>query len=187
MPGCIFCGKSPTTDAHILRKGWIDDVMPLVREFRHRRGEDDTPERLKGDWSKTTIDLKVNSACQTCNGGWMNRLDHAAEDLFLTHAVTGYDVKLAFMEEKTTLARWCALVAALFDQTLNPPRFPKRVHEAVYVGQVPDDMQAWLFRTQPPEGRDLAWGGNRHRTVVAQMRSSGATCTATTSPSSPSA
>ena len=173
MGKCIFCGKSPVTDAHIFRKGWVDDVMPLAREYRHRRGGTDSAAREPGDWTNKTIDLKVKSVCQDCNGGWMHRLDLAAEDAFLTHAVIGYPVKLALMEEKITLGRWCSLVATLFDQTLNPPTYPQRVHEVLYAGDVPEDMQAWLFRTQPPGGRDLAWGGNRHVTLVARMRSSG--------------
>ena len=136
-------------------------------------GEPTLPHASRGDWTNKTIDLKVKSVCQDCNGGWMHRLDLAAEDAFLTHAVIGYPVKLALMEEKITLGRWCSLVATLFDETLNLLTYPQRVHEVLYAGDVPEDMQAWLFRTQPPGGRDLAWGGNRHVTLVVRMRSSG--------------
>lgn len=174
MPGCIFCGTSPTTNAHVFRRGWIDEIMPRAGAYRHRRGgRDDSPLQLPGDWIKNGVDLKVNAVCDACNSGWMDRLDHAAEDSFLTHAVLGYQVKLSRMSEKETLARWCALVATLIDQTLRPPTIPKRVHETLYREETPEDMQAWVFRTEPPDGRDILWGGPRHLTVSAQMRSSG--------------
>jgi hypothetical protein len=119
------------------------------------------------------IDLKVNAACAACNGGWMDELDHDAEDAFLTHAVLGFDVKLSKLRDKETVARWCALVGSLMDQATRAPSLPQRVRDAIRDGNVPGDMQAWVFRTEPPEDRDVIWGGSRHFTLTAQGRETG--------------
>jgi len=60
-------------------------MFPGLGKLTHRytrRGEDgfDKP------WEKDEPDIKVKCVCQECNGGWMDRLDHKAEDLFLTRA-----------------------------------------------------------------------------------------------------
>jgi hypothetical protein len=140
--------------------------MPLSRAYRHRRGLETGRE-----WIKDAIDLKVNSVCESCNGGWMDRLDHEVEDMFLTHAAHGFDVKLASMAQRATLARWCALIATLSDQTNRPPVVPERIPAIIYAGEVPEDMSVWLFRTEPPDGRDIIWKANRHLTITAERRS----------------
>lgn len=174
MAGCIFCGASPITNAHIFRKAWIDEVTPRARGFRHRRGpRAQVPGPGQREWIKDAIDLKVKAACNDCNSGWMERLDLAAEEAFLTHAVLGFDVKLALMSERTTLARWCALITVLLDQTLRPPTVPRRHHMSLYDGEIPEGFQAWIFRTQPPEDRDVVWTGSRHLTLTGRMRRSG--------------
>jgi hypothetical protein len=163
MAGCIFCGTSPTTNAHVFRKGWIDRLMPRSGSFRHRRGAE-----IDGrSWIKDSMDLKVNVACKDCNSGWMDRLDHAAEDAFLTHAALGFDVKISSMADQKMLARWGLLIATLLDQTNRRPVLPRRVHTAVRGGEVPEDATVWIFRTEPPDGRDIVWTAMRHLTITA--------------------
>jgi hypothetical protein len=108
----------------------------------------------KSQWVTDAIDLKVNAACAKCNNGWIEALEIAAEKAFLTNAALGYSVKLNTMLEKTNVGRWCGLVSTLMDQTLRPPTLPPRVHQALYAGNTPADMQAWLFRTEPPDDID---------------------------------
>jgi len=176
MAGCIFCGTSPTTNAHIFRKSWMSEIAPMSHGFVHRRGQ---RSEFSGpgntEWTTDAADLKVNAVCAGCNGGWMEKLDLATEDSFLTHAILGLPVRLDRMHHKETLARWCALVAALFDQAARHSFLPKRVHDALYAGGVPEDMQAWIYRTIPPEGKEVAWGGSRHLTITAVGRETGLT------------
>jgi hypothetical protein len=111
--------------------------------------------------------------CARCNDGWMEKLDYAAEDVFLTHACLGYPVKLGSMADKAVLGRWCALIATLMDQTLRPPTLPNRHHQTLYGGDVPEEMQTWLFRTEPPADRDVIWMSSRHLSLTVRGRRSG--------------
>jgi len=149
---CIFCGTSPTTNAHVFRKAWLDSIYPAAGDFEHTYGRGDEFDRK---WSKGEADVKVNCVCNTCNSGWMNRLDHQAEDLFLDAAVRGYPVKLERMADKTILARWCLLVAVLCDHIQAVPIVPAGVHRAVFEGGVAEGVRMWTFRTEPPQG-DIA-------------------------------
>ena len=66
----------------------------------------------------------------------MEKLDRQAEDLFLTDAAHGYDVKLYKMADKAALARWCALILALSDRTRQPKRLDSSVYNALFEGRV---------------------------------------------------
>jgi hypothetical protein len=81
----------------------------------------------------------------------MDRLDHAAEALFLTRSVTGIDVKLISQKDKRLLARWCSLIACLCDQTQRVKILNRRTHRAVRYGRPPSGTMIWLFRTVPPD------------------------------------
>jgi hypothetical protein len=91
----------------------------------------------------------------------LDRLDHDAEDLFLTRAVLGHPAKLGLQKEKETVARWCVLVAVLFDQMKRVPTLDADVHKALYGGAVPDGTRIWLTRTDPPPGSLKIWGEPR--------------------------
>jgi hypothetical protein len=156
VPNCIFCGTSPTTNAHIFREQWIEQLFPGVAPYRHWHQRDgDKP--LDVAWEKRKPDLKVNSVCVDCNSGWMNRLDHDAEDLFLTEAALGLAIKLTRHRDKKILARWCALVGALCDQTQDEPTLTTTVHRSIYDGEVPDGTLIWLLRTVPPPWEATGW------------------------------
>jgi hypothetical protein len=149
--GCIFCGRSPTTDAHIFRKGWFKTLFPHVGRFRHVHTRSEGEDPFETEWRKTSADFKVNCACDSCNSGWMEKLDLAAEELFATSAALGYPVRVESSADRHTLARWCLLVAALFDQAQRPPRLGEPVHHALYRGDIPPDIGVWLAATDFPE------------------------------------
>jgi hypothetical protein len=156
--GCIFCGTSPTTNAHIFRKGWIEQVYPGAEGFGHRHqrhGEGGF------DVHRVTpqIDFKVNRVCESCNGGWMDRLDHAAEDLFAHAAATvAANLRIDKHADKELLARWCLLIGVLFDQMQANPVVSKRVHRELYEDRMPDNVFVWLLRTDPPEWEVTGFG-----------------------------
>jgi hypothetical protein len=88
----------------------------------------------------------------------MDRLDHAAEDMFLTSAVLGREARITNPVDKETLARSCALIAVLFDQSQAPPRLDRQVHHSLYAGRVPHGARVWLAHTDPTGEAPLAWG-----------------------------
>ncbi len=148
--GCIFCGRSPTTDAHIFRKGWFRTLFPHVSQFRHVHSRNEGDDPFEVEWRKTSADFKVNCACDPCNSGWMENLDLAAEELFATSAALGGPVRIESPADRHTVARWCLLVAVLFDQAQRPPRLGRDVHEALRRGEMPPDVGVWLAATEFP-------------------------------------
>jgi hypothetical protein len=167
--GCIFCGRAPTTNAHIFRKGWIDELFPHMRTFRHRHiRREEKP--FDHGWSMSAADFKVNCACKTCNNGWMDRLDHAAEDIFATAAAIGYPARVERVADKFTVALWCTLIAILFDQAQAWARVSPHVHEALYRGDMPDGVWIWLARTDPGADALIADASVKDMTLVHEPR-----------------
>ena len=156
MSTCIFCDRSPTTNAHIFRKAWLEQIFPGLEQFEHRhqrRGEGG----FDRSWSKGEADIKVRCACEGCNSGWMDQLDHASEDIFATAAATGHPAKIASITDQLTVARWCALIAVLADQTQVKPVVEPAAHKALAAEGIPDGAHVWLMKTKPQEWRAHGW------------------------------
>ncbi|HEX6699393.1 MAG TPA: hypothetical protein VF101_01545 [Gaiellaceae bacterium] len=161
------------TNAHVIRKGWIEQLYPDVPSFRHRhvRREADPFDVW---WSKKEADFKVRCACKGCNSGWMDRLDRAAERIFATDAARGRETKVERLADRKTLARWCCLVAILWDQKQKPPRLGPDVHRAVFDGEIPDGTGIWLVSVEAPTGRQplLLYGTRATGTTQTYARKS---------------
>jgi len=156
VSACMFCDRTPTTNAHIFRKAWLEQIFPGLEQFEHRdqrRGEGG----FDRSWSKNEADIKDGCACESCNGGWMDQLDHAAEDIFATAAASGHLAKIASVADQLTVARWCALIAVLADQTQVKPVVEPAAHKALAASGIPDGTHIWLMKTEPPEWRAHGW------------------------------
>ena len=102
-------------------------------------------------------DFRVNCVCNACNSGWMEALDLAAEDVFVTAAAMGRSAKLLRPSDKETVARWCVLVATLFDQGQAQPRLDATFHHAVYAGDIPEGVAVWLASVVPDDTSRIAF------------------------------
>jgi hypothetical protein len=157
VPSCIFDGRSPTTNAHIFREGWIRDLTPEVEVLRHVHTRHEPGSEFEKEWRTERASFKVNCACGRCNAGWMNDLDLAAEDMFVTAAAKGRSAKLLRPSDKRTVARWCVLVATLFDQGQAQPRLDRTFHEAFYGGAIPEGVGVWLSSVVPDDKAPVAF------------------------------
>ena len=162
---CIFCDRTPTTRAHIFRRGWLDDLYPGRGRLTHSHQRNEPDSSFDHMWTASEADLKVNCACRQCNSTWMDQLDHDAEDLFLNLAAIGFSVRLEHMADRALLARWCALIAILFDQAQGTPSLGPSTHRAIK-DRVPDETRLWLLRIEPPEWEVQAWGYPRALTLT---------------------
>jgi len=157
VTGCIFDGTSPTTRAHIFREGWIRDLAFGVNVLRHVVTRHEPGDEFEREWRKERADFKVNCACNACNSGWMNDLDHAAEDVFATEAARGRAAKLVSPSDKATVARWSVLVAMLFDQGQGQPRLDSSMHRGFMDGSIPKGTGVWLANVVPDDSAPMAF------------------------------
>jgi hypothetical protein len=74
----------------------------------------------------------------------MEALDLAAESVFVDAAARGRSAKILRPADKQTVARWCVLVATLFDQGQAQPRLDSTFHRAFYRGVIPEGVGVWL-------------------------------------------
>jgi hypothetical protein len=69
-----------------------------------------------------------------------------------------------------TRAACAGVVAAaggvLFDQAQSTKRLDSSVHKALFEGWVPDGLQVWMFKTEPPSWElPLVWSSVKHWTL----------------------
>lgn len=133
---CAFCGSSdgPKSREHLFRNAWIeklkvDEVLIATKRTGPDSWADDQMIRT------SSLDYQVSGVCQPCNGGWMNALDTAAEDVVLGLA-NGRTREIP-SGQQGVLIDWAAktaLVRALFDRNLphvlGQYRYMARTHSA---------------------------------------------------------
>ena len=164
---CIFDGAHPTTNAHIFPQGLGSATDPWTKTFATHQSRDEPGSSFDVTRTSRTIDAKVKCACQPLQrrlDGIGGKLDRQAEDLFLTDAAHGYDVKLDKMADKAALARWCALILALSDQTQQTKRLDSSVHNALFEGRVPTGSRSGCSGQSRPPGRyHIVWSSVKHQ------------------------
>jgi hypothetical protein len=157
---CIFCNRIPTTEEHIFSRAWIEKVMPSDTPYRHRH----TRQSARGGppidrwWPKHEADLVVKCVCDSCNSGWMNRLDQTTEPLRTTMAL-GLETRLTTAASQLTLGAWATKVAMMFDQTQARPLVEAEDHHRFFKTKMPlPNSIIWLARALTPEGQFSAGG-----------------------------
>ncbi len=130
--------------------------MPGDNPYIHHHEREGRGGDFETWWQKNESDLKVRCACGPCNSGWMDRLDHAAEETFLNAAVAGTPTTLTKFSDQQLLARWCALIGVLFSQAQANPVLGHQQARVVKNGGIPARTRVWALSTTPPAF--VAWG-----------------------------
>jgi hypothetical protein len=158
--GCIFCGQRPTTKEHIFSRAWIEKVMPVDTPYLHghTRGTARRGQPIEKWWRKYEADFAVKCVCETCNSGWMNRIDQAAEP-FTTNMALGLETRLVSAASQLAVAAWATKLAIILDQTQDRPLVEHEDHRRFYETKkaLPQSI-IWLARALPPEGKFSAGG-----------------------------
>jgi|GEM_PF-5522800 len=115
--------------------------------------------------------IAPNCACNACNSGWMDRLDHAAEAL-IEPCVLGHPRRLARIADHAIVATWATLVGLLFSQTqVSPPFSEARYREFGADPRPFGGTRVWLAATvKPPEVALRVNGFPRGGTTVDGMQ-----------------
>ena len=129
---CIFCGGWPVTREHIFRSSWKDKfyVSGVEREFVQNRDG-----RFSARTDAAAFELIVKRVCETCNNGWMKKLDRDVEEW-----LRNPDVAEPSISPKE-FRRW-AIKIAILRSLIDQPRgiyTPEDVQK-LYAGE---DVENW--------------------------------------------
>lgn len=112
---CIFCGKKADSKEHIFAQ-WLHPYLPIdktrvnfksLSELMLPDGTRSTEKVRSGDPHSVTARV----VCESCNNGWMSRLQTSAKPVVLP-LVTGADARL-FRNDLKNLVAWCAMFVML--------------------------------------------------------------------------
>lgn len=157
MSGCIWCGRSPTTNTHALRKSWLQQLLPGTKLLYHRHVRE-RPEgvELDREWEQPQFGIDPHCACATCNSGWMNEWDERGERL--AEPMTFGRAQTLTDDDRRVLAAWLTLVAIILDQIQRPPVVRPETRKMFYAAPAPLPNSAiWLARTETSRAMANMW------------------------------
>ena len=95
-------------------------------------------------------ELVTRRVCRTCNNGWMNRLDVAAQPL-LTRLLIGERFTITRLPDVALLASWAAKIAIVTDaaQTTEPALAPEHGRYLHDHRRPPPGWLIWLAHAEP--------------------------------------
>lgn len=157
---CIFCGRIPVTQEHIVPE-WVGKVIKkhprpfLSRETMYRRltvGDQVVSERIYQ--SNNPLDFIAKCVCGRCNSGWMSTIEGKAKPI-VSRMILGESVTLSVHDQRAVSA-WAALKAivgryAHEDTDAAPPEFLRYMFKHQ---QPPPGFRVWLSAY---DGNTPAW------------------------------
>lgn len=154
--GCIFCGGTPRTLTHLVRKAWTDKkLMPGPGSMVGYFGVE--PDQKKWE-SRGSTAAAGKLACAACNSTWMDEIDRAAEPLVEPFAF-GMPGTLRKLADQLTVARWLTQVALLADAN-GKSVLPESLAEVFFKDRNPvPDSAIWLSRVVSSRMEVTLWTG----------------------------
>jgi hypothetical protein len=158
---CLFCGNTPVTREHVWPK-WLQDVLPnytRTANYIHQVGDEEPR-----TWSAPIASMTVNVVCESCNGGWMSRLETAAKPL-LVPMINGRRTTLDKPQQRT-IATWTLKTTMMLEQ-MDPE--PVDIHPKHYPflyehGEPPATAWVWIGANDATRWHTFryAWGLDLH-------------------------
>jgi hypothetical protein len=147
---CVFCGQAGRSREHILPLAWLEDVMPSTGPYEfviQRYDHGDTHQKRLQMRKPEFVTRRV---CRTCNNGWMNRLDLAAQPL-LTQLLTGERFTITRLADVALLASWATKIAIVTDAAQPAEAALAREHGRYLHDhrRPPPGWLIWLAHAQP--------------------------------------
>ena len=110
---CLACGltSSPASREHVFSDWLLREFDPEISMALYRRYGDGSREQTRVEIRLGSFTLK--SVCESCNNGWMSRLESAANPLILGLIRGGRELNGLSEEERRILARWAGKTAII--------------------------------------------------------------------------
>jgi hypothetical protein len=116
---CVWCGKAPLTEEHVIARWIRKDHMPKGRlKIIRRIGEGQDARIIEHKW-REVINMKAKVVCKSCNEVWHNDIDELARPR-LHEMIEGEDTPLTW-DEQFFLTRWAVRTAVMFAYANVPP------------------------------------------------------------------
>jgi hypothetical protein len=102
---CVFCGSSSLTVEHAVPL-WIHGYLVGIGKLTHER-EGET----YSEWQTEQLNITVSRVCDSCNGGWMSRLEGRAKPLLIDPIRNR--TQIWTVKEQRTVATWAYKTALM--------------------------------------------------------------------------
>ena len=120
---CIFCGGKGLTKEHLWPK-WMRPIIVFNTEGEHKR----LRTTLKSIWPTSLVEKKTEDktlqgsginwrlriVCQTCNGGWMSKVEHNTKPVI--QGLLDETIRTLDEEQQAKLAFWATVRTAVYER-----------------------------------------------------------------------
>lgn len=143
----MFCGHEGKLTAEHVWPAWIDSYIPTIpggkAGYKHKHGTSDG--RFEALFEYERLDHRAKVVCLSCNNGWMNDLEIAAQP-FLKDMISGRGVVLD-SDAQRIVATWAAKTAMCVERTFPSATqaIPASFYDRLYAvpSQPPDFITVW--------------------------------------------
>jgi hypothetical protein len=154
---CIFCGATKKiTEEHVFSK-WMKKYLPAndwhtFHELRSGR-QDSFGQSTFGNWRRSTNSVRPAVVCQSCNNGWMSKIETQVKESFIV-LMSGQSFILT-TEHQYKISRWAVLKTMIYEYNVDGPKVSSR--EDLYEFQKNVDISPqwgiWIAKCQAPNWR----------------------------------
>lgn len=139
---CAFCPHKAKLSAEHLWSAWMNDLFPGKKRFTRKNDKGE----VTGQWVGPALDWKAKVVCQTCNNGWMSRLENEHAIPAITDLILGNALEMT-KQKARSLALFALKTAVVFDhvQRDRTPFFSRHSrHRFAKCLAMPFGVQMWM-------------------------------------------
>lgn len=107
---CAFCPNVANTREHVW-SDWINGLLPGRKRFNIRNNK----REIVKTWSAPELNWKRKVVCDSCNGGWMSRLENDHAKPSLSDLIIGKTGILIDQNRARSIALFAFKTAVIFD------------------------------------------------------------------------
>jgi hypothetical protein len=141
---CIFCPNESADSREHLWSAWIGRLFPSSPGFKIKR---QTPDGEASEWTLPELDVKARFVCESCNTGWMSKIESRVGPILGPMILRGMPTLLT-PEQIKHVAEFSfksAIVGSHINGNENDPFFPKPVRENFRLSlHIPFGVQMWM-------------------------------------------
>jgi hypothetical protein len=145
---CIFCGENPATSKEHFWPTWMTKAIefPASKSYTVATTHEHPPTGLFRSTKRTPNGslntMKLRVVCDSCNNGWMNRLEGEVRPT-LEPLLRGTRSVLT-PKNQNTLARWIVMKCIASEHSNNTAMTPFEIRKSVMDGDLPAAFRVYI-------------------------------------------
>jgi hypothetical protein len=115
---CAFCPNTANLTGEHLWSDWLNELLPGRKRFNLRNEK----REVVKTWTSPELNWKAKVVCNSCNSGWMSKLENEHAKPSLTDLIIGKSGVLIDDARARSIALFAFKTAVVFDHLMRRPK-----------------------------------------------------------------